>query len=122
MAFPSLIPSKRSFDAGDYPVKSFRSQSGVEARILYGSRRTGGTLKLDYENIPDANANLFIAHFEETKGTFSTFALDSNTSYGWDDGTIDAGVGNQWRYSNSPQITNIRPGVSSVSVELIAVL
>lgn len=122
MAFPALVPSKRSFDAGDYPVKSFRSQSGVEARILYGSRRTGGTLQLDYENISDTNANLFVAHFEETKGTFSTFALDSNASYGWGAGVIDAGVGNQWRYSGSPQITNVRPGVSSVRVELIAVL
>ena len=75
MAFPSLAPSSRSYASGDYPVKTFRSQSGSESRILYGSRRTGMTLELEYSNVTDANAELFLDHYDETKGSYSTFTL-----------------------------------------------
>ena len=40
MAFPSLVPSTRTFDAGNWPVKTYKAQSGAEVRILYGNRRT----------------------------------------------------------------------------------
>ena len=35
MAFPNLVPTSRSFESGDYPVKAFRAQNGAETRILY---------------------------------------------------------------------------------------
>ena len=56
MAFPSLAPTSRSFSAGDYPVKTFKSQNGAEVRILYGNSRTDVKLQLSYENIGDALA------------------------------------------------------------------
>ena len=75
MAFPSLVPTSRSFDAGDYPIRTFKSQNGAETRILYGSDRTNVKLQLSYANIGDALAELFLDHFDETKGTFNTFDL-----------------------------------------------
>lgn len=122
MPFPTLKPSSRSFDAGDYPIRTFRSQSGVEARILYGSRRTGAQLQLSYENVTDTDANGFVTHFDEARGTYGTFALPAAAATGWTPGTIPAGAGNQWRYDGPPQITNVRPGRSSVQVKLVAVL
>lgn len=122
MPFPSLKPTARSFDAGDFPVKSFRSQSGVEARILYGSRRTGAQLSLTYENVTDAEAKDFFDHFEEIKGTFGTFDINSNTRAGWANANFNIGAGNVWRYSEPPNITNVRPGRSTVQVKLVAVL
>jgi hypothetical protein len=122
MPFPNLKPTARSFDAGDFPIKSFRSQSGVESRILYGSRRTGAQLSLTFENITDTDANSFLTHFEETRGTFATFTLAANTASGWSPGSINPGAGNQWRYSDAPNISNVRPGRSTVQVTLVAVL
>ena len=122
MPFPNLKPTARSFDAGDYPIKTFRSQSGIEARILYGSRRTGAQLSLSFDNISDSDANSFLTHFEETRGTFTTFSLAGNTTAGWSPGNINAGTGNTWRYAGPPEIASVRPGRSSVTVKLIAVL
>lgn len=122
MPFPTLTPSSRSFEAGDYPIKTYRSQSGVETRILYGSRRSNAELSLSYDNISDTNANQFITHYDETKGTYLTFALNTLVTTGWTPGTFNAGTGTEWRYAAPPSITNVKPGVSSVQVKLVAVL
>lgn len=125
MAFPTLKPSSRDFDAGSYPVKTFNAQSGAEVRILYGSKRTGMAISLTYENISDTAADDFVTHFDEVLGTFSTFALPSEVLSGWTGAAsaINAsGTGNQWRYAKAPAITSVRPGRSSVQVELVGVL
>jgi len=124
MAFPSLPPTSRAFAAGDYPYKKFQAQNGKEVRILYGDKRTGMTLDLSYDNIADTAADDFIAHYDETKGGFSSFTLPTTFRAGWsgDATAIDASTGNQWRYESPPQITSVRPGISSVTVKLVGVL
>lgn len=124
MAFPTLQPTGRNFDPGDYPIKTFRSQSGAEVRVLYGSQRTNMTLELSYDNITDTNAGLFITHFDEVKGTYQTFTVPSSVRSGWagTSSTIDVTGSNAWRYAEAPRVTAVRPGVSSVQVKLVGVL
>jgi hypothetical protein len=124
MPYPTLAPTARSFDAGDYPYKTFQSQNGKEVRILYGDKRTGMTLDLSYDNIADSSADDFIAHYDEVKGGFTSFTLPSEFRTGWagDTAAIDAATGNRWRYEQPPQITSVRPGISSVTVKLVGVL
>lgn len=124
MAYPSHAPTGRTFNAGDYSYKAFQSQSGKEVRILYGDKRTGMTLDLRYDNISDTKADDFIAHYDEVKGGFTSFTLPAAFRTGWDGDTaaIDAATGNQWRYSDPPAITSVRPGISSVTVRLVGVL
>lgn len=124
MAFPSYAPTSRSFGAGDYSYKTFQSQSGKEIRILYGDKRTGMTLDLGYDNIPDTQADDFVTHYDEVKGGFTAFTLPAVFRTGWsgDAAAIDAATGNQWRYSEPPTITSVRPGISSVTVKLVGVL
>jgi len=124
MAFPTLQPTGRNFNPGDYPIKTFRAQSGAETRILYGSQRTNMSLELNYDNVTDTNAGLFLTHFDETQGTFQTFTVPSEVRTGWS-GTysaLDVPGSNAWRYAEAPQVTSVRPGVSSVRVKLIGVL
>ena len=124
MAYPTHQPTSRSFSAGDYPYKTYKSQSGKEVRILYGDKRTGMTLELEYSNITDSAADDFVAHYDEVKGGFTSFALPSQARTGWS-GTasaIDVPSGNQWRYASAPQIQQVRPGISSVTVSLVGVL
>lgn len=126
MAFPTLVPTSRSFDAGDWPIKSFRSQNGAEVRILYGSNRTGMSLELSYENLSDANAELFLTHYNEVQGTYGTFTIPATgAKTGWS-GTTNAldvtGTGNSWRYAEPPRVQAVKAGVSTVSVKLIGVL
>ena len=125
MAFPALAPSNRSFSPGDFPQKKVRSQSGVETRILYGTKRTGMSLKLSYKNISDADAELFLDHYHDMKGTYTTFGINPDTKGGWEGNRDAIGAvtsGNKWRYSGPPQVTQVRPGISNVQVNLVGVL
>lgn len=126
MTFPTLVPTSRSFDAGDYPIKTFKSQNGAEKRILYGNNRTNMKLSLSYANITDANAELFLDHYDDMKGTFTTFTVGRDAAKGGWEGNADAigaeTSGNSYRYEGPPQLTQVRPGVSTVTVNLIGVL
>ena len=125
MAFPELTPSARSFDSGDYPVKTYKSQSGKEVRILYGSKRTNMKLQLTYANITDAQAKEFLTHYDQVRGTFDTFNLGEEARAGWAQESSLLGAqatGNKYRYENSPQLVQVRPGTSTVTVNLIGVL
>lgn len=125
MAFPSLVPTSRSFESGDYPVKTFKAQNGKEHRILYGSNRTNMKLSLSYANITDANAELFLDHFDEVQGTFGTFVIGLDARGGWEGNKDAIGAqthGNNYRYESPPQVAQVRPGISTVTVNLIGVL
>lgn len=124
MPYPDLAPTSRAYSAGTYPYKTYKSQNGVEARILYGDKRTGMTLELSYDNIADAVADDFIAHYDDTKGGYATFALPASFRSGWrgSAGAIDVSSGNLWRYDSAPDIRSVRPGISSVTVKLVGVL
>ena len=127
MAFPAIAPTKRDFNPGDYPIKTFKAQSGTEIRILAGSKRTGMKLSLSYQNITDANAELFLDHYHEMKGTYTTFGVGSQTGAkeGWE-GNADAlgadAWGSAYRYASPPKVTQVKPGISNVRVELLGVL
>lgn len=124
MPFPNLTPSARSFTPGDWPIKQYKALSGAEIRIRYGNTRTESTLDLTFENITDQNAAAFLAHYNETQGTFYTFALAGAVFNGWDGGTsaLNAPTGAAWRYAEPPQVINVYPGRSTVQVKLIAVI
>ena len=127
MPFPVLSPTSRDFNPGDYPVKAYNAQSGAEVRILYGDTRTRMEFVFAYDNISDAEAEQFLAHYDETKGTYLTFFVPSIVRAGWA-GTSPplslggTALGNEFRYAEAPQVTAVRPGRSSVRVRLVGVL
>lgn len=130
MTFPSIRPTGRQFDAGNWPVKSFSSQSGTEIRILYGNYRTNLVFSLTYENVTDAQAGDFLEDYANRNGTFGSFVFDDTQKQallaGWGDPTVEnlltAGSSVKWRYDEAPKITSVRPGISSVSVTLRGIL
>lgn len=121
--FPSLNPSRRDYTPGDWAQKKYLSMSGAEKRIRYGSKRTGAVLSLQYQNITDANAALFLAHYNDRFGTFKDFTLPTAVLAGWS-GTSYVPTTNapKFRYSRPPQVSAVRPGISNVSVELVSVI
>lgn len=123
MPFPALPPTARDFRPGDWPVKTFNAQSGAEVRILYGDTRTKMELSLSYDNVLDAQAEQFLTHYDEVKGSYLTFDLSDAAKTGWNGSAaaIDAGSINKWRYADAPQVTAVRPGRSSVKVNLVGV-
>tara|TARA_R100000458_G_scaffold2029_1_gene1717 strand:- start:2645 stop:3022 length:378 start_codon:yes stop_codon:yes gene_type:complete len=125
MAFPSHKPTARAFSGGDWPQKKYVAQSGEETRILYGDKKTGLTMKLSYNNIADTKADDFFVHYDAMKGTYKTFSVPAEVRDGWS-GTasyLKAGTyNNKWRFSGPPQVTQVKKGVSNISVTLISVL
>jgi hypothetical protein len=125
-----LVPSARSFESGDYPVKTYKAQNGAEHRILYGNKRTNMKLSLTYANIPDVDAELFLDHYDTVQGTFQTFSLASvnglnPTRSGWEGNEAILGAqthGNSYRYEGPPQVKQVALGRSTVTVNLIGVL
>ena len=125
MAFPNITPTSRSFEPGDFPVKAYRSESGQETRILYGSTRTDLRMSLTYANISDAEAELFLDHFDEVQGTFKRFNLRTQTKQGYEGDASkleNRSEGVKYRYEGPPQLAQVRPGISTVTVNLIGVL
>jgi hypothetical protein len=124
MAFPTIQPTSRSYDPGDWPSKTYSALSGAEIRIRYGNLRTNAKLSLGYDNIPDAQAELFLTHYYEVTGTFQTFSVPTESASGWAGSSTafsPGSTGTAFRYAAAPQITSVRPGRSSVQVELIGV-
>jgi hypothetical protein len=128
MPYPAIRPTGRSFDPGNWPVRTYNSQSGAEVRLLYGSKRYNLKLSLTYTNISDAEAAQFLAHYEETRGTFSTFAFDPAARValfsGWQGGlgALSPPLGVDWRYAEPPRIDSVRPGISTATVSLVGVI
>ena len=126
MAYPTIPPSGRSFIPGDFANAKYQAQDGAEFRILYGDKRVGMKLQLEYANITDAQAESFLDHYHEVQGTFQQFEFvngGEGAKAGWA-GNLDAlGAvqwGSKWRYEGPPQLRSVYPGVSSVTVNLIA--
>ena len=125
MAFPSITPTARTFDPGNFPIKTYRSESGQETRILYGSTRIDLKMSLTYANITDAEAELFLDQFDEVQGTLKRFNLRTQTKRGFEGDASkleNRAAGVKYRYESPPQLTQVRPGVSTVTVNLIGVL
>ena len=128
MAFPTLIPSSRQFDPGNWPVKSYNAQNGTEIRLLYGSQRFNLQINLSYTHVPDVDAEAFLAHYFGQNGTFRAFnftTAEATAIFGGWKGTpaaLLAPAGVEWRYDAPPKIDAVVPGISSVSVSLRGVI
>ena len=87
-------------------------------------------LSLTYRNITDAQAEEFLDHYNDMKGTYTTFdivieGVSPDAKSGWEGNADAIGAGSSggaYRYSGPPQLTQVKPGVSHISVNLIGVL
>lgn len=127
MEFPTLAPSSRQYSDGDWPVKEYQAMDGYSVRVLYGSRQFGMTLQLSYQNITDTQAAEFLDHYRQQQGTFTPFLFgpEDGPRNGWsaDKNYMSAAAqSNSWKYVEAPTVTSVKPGISTVNVNLIAVL
>jgi len=121
------VPTGRIYKAGDYSHGTYRAMSGAEVRILFGNKRLASTVQLIYKNIPDKDAEDLLDHYNSVKGTFESFEAGGATlNAGW---TATTGALNttvmvtdtEWRYAQPPQLQSVYIGLSSVTVDLVAV-
>ena len=130
--FPDLVPTARSMSPGDFAGKTFRSQSGIEARVQYGNKAFDKTMDLEYSNITEANAAAIFDHYLACNGTLYYFFLLEqpkagapgfhNTSTSTNARYSATPFGLRYRYAEPPQFNSVKEGRMSVTVKLIGVL
>ena len=123
MTYPTFVPSARTYDPGNWAVKSYNAMSGAEIRIRYGDKRYNAKLTLQYQNITDTDADDFLSHYDTQYGTYKTFTLPAQVLTGWTGTNYIPDVSvMKFRYSKAPSVVSVQPGISTVSIELTGVV
>jgi len=127
-SFPSIKPSSRSYNPGEYPQTKFEAQNGVKTIMRYGKNRVNATLQLGFSNISDADAALILANYEDVNSDWDYVTFSSaNGTVGVGSTSLsnyfkEAGSGLKWRYSGPPNVTSTFKGLSNVSCSFVACL
>ena len=136
--FPSIKPTSRSYNPGQYPSTNFESLDGTKTHIRYGNKRVNATLNLGFSNISDAEAGLILDHYADVMSVYDYVRF---TSANGTAGIVDPNSGHyltkaiarednsglteqglRWRYSAPPTVTSTFKGLSNVSCSFVACL
>ena len=127
-SFPSIKPSSRSYNPGEYPQTKFEAQNGAKTIMRYGKNRVNATLQLGFANISDAEAALILENYEDVNSDWDYVTFSSaNGTVGVDSTSLsnyfkESGSGLKWRYSGPPSVTSTFKGMSNVSCSFVACL
>jgi hypothetical protein len=120
--FPALRPTARSFQLGQYPVKTYRAMSGAVVRRSFGSRPYGFTLDLEFRNVPDATVNLIIDHYNTQGGGTLGFNIPGIVFAGYSSTVISkigSPTGIEWLYAEPPSVSTVLKDISTITVKLV---
>ena len=120
--FPALKPTARSFQLGQYPVKTYRAMSGAVVRRSFGNKAFGYTLDLEFANIPEATVNTIIDHYNCQQGGTLGFAIATAVFAGYTvtlQGKVRNPSGIEWLYAEPPSVSSVIAGISTVTVKLV---
>ena len=120
--FPALKPSARSFQLGQYPVKTYRAMSGAVVRRSFGNKAFGYTLDLEFANVPEATVNTIIDHYNGQQGGTLGFAIATAVFAGYTvtlQGKVRNPSGIEWLYAEPPSVSSVIKGISTVTVKLV---
>jgi hypothetical protein len=121
-SFPALKPTARSFQLGQYPVKTYRAMSGAVVRRSFGNKAFGYTLDLEFANIPEATVNTIIDHYNGQQGGTLGFAIATAVFAGYTvtlQGKVRNPSGIEWLYAEPPSVSSVIAGISTVTVKLV---
>lgn len=127
---PNIAPTSRAFSPPRWPTSSTRSQSGVNTLRLWGSQPSQAALSLSFANIPDATAAQFAAAHRQAKGPVTELTLPSaiyeglGTALATEIQNLATTHGLRWFFpeNDPPRISSVKPGISSVQVNLVGEL
>ena len=126
--FPTVKPTSRSYNPGNYPQNTFEAQNGAKTIIRYSQKRVNATLTLGFSNISDADAALILANYENVNADWDYVSFSSsNATAGLESTNLsnylkESTSGLLWRYSAPPKVTSVFDGISNVSCSFVACL
>lgn len=120
--FPSLTPTARSFQLGEYPVKTYRALSGATIRRSFGNKPFGYTLDLEFANVPEATVNAICDHYNGQGGGTLGFTVPATVFSGYSStlqGKVRTPAGIEWLYAEPPSITSSLRDLSTITIKLV---
>ena len=123
--FPALKPTARSFQLGQYPVKTYRAMSGAVVRRSFGNKAFGYTLDLQYENVTEETVNAIIDHYNGQQGVTIGFVLPDEVFSGISStlrAKLRAPASIEWLYAETPVVESIYNERSNVTIKLVGEL
>jgi hypothetical protein len=121
-SFPALKPTARSFQLGQYPVKTYRAMSGAVVRRSFGNKAFGYTLELEFANVSEATVNTIIDHYNGQQGGTLGFLVPNEVSAGYSltlQSKFIYASGIEWLYAEPPSINSVIKDISTVTVKLV---
>jgi len=119
--FPDLIPTRRDFTLGKFPVKKFTALDGVSSTRLYGSKSFDSVLNLEFSGLTDAQVVEVNTAYKDAKGGFLSLDLPNNLWRNIEPDlktALDAGY--QWRFTDQPpQLVQQVLGRFTISLSLL---
>ena len=126
--FPTIKPSSRRYNPGEYPSTTFESLDGTKTHLRYGNKRVNATLQLGFSGITDAQAALILENYENVNSEWNYVTFDRGYGTAGVTNTDLLGYlketasGLKWRYSAPPSVTSSFKGLSNVSCSFVACL
>jgi len=120
--FPALKPTARSFQLGQYPIKTYRAMSGAVVRRSFGNRPFGYTLDLEFANVTEATVNSICDHYNGQGGGTLGFIVPTEVFAGYTStlqGKVRTAAGIEWLYAEPPNVKSELRDRSSVTVRLV---
>ena len=119
--FPALIPTKRDFTLGKFPVKKFTALDGVSSTRLYGSKSFDSVLNLEFNGLTDAEVVSVNTAYKDSSGGFLSLDLPASL---WRNIEPDLKKalddGYQWRFTDQPpQVQQQVLGRFTISLSLL---
>jgi len=118
--FPTLTPSARSLNYGDYPQATYEGVSGGNVRFKFGSDRVVQRLTLGYEYLTEAETQLLLDHYEDQQGSLISFDLPAAVWAGYSSVPVNP-ADYEWRYVGPFQVGLAAPLRYNTSIELESV-
>lgn len=118
--FPAIKPASRTFTAGTFPTKTYRSLAGTTFKRSFGNKPAAYQLTVGFRNVTDAVTAQILQHYEDTAAGFERFTLPSALFAGMS-ATLTALVqspnGIRWEYAAPPEVESVYVDRSNISIQ-----
>ena len=129
--FPDLTPTARSFDPGTFPQTMFEAQNGATSVIRYSNKRVNAKLSMTFKNLSNQFVDNILDHYISVNDDWDYVFFDNNhpalAGLNVTNGDLKKYIkhtpgGLRWRYTESPKVTSVIAGVSTVECKFNAYL
>jgi hypothetical protein len=120
--FPAIVPSRRRYGVGLFPVTTQTGFGGGSFRFLHGNRRYGIQLELGYEYLGQAEAQTLRDHYRGQDGGHRSFLLPNVIWSGHSSPANIVPLGTAWVYAEQPAETHRSGLLFDVGVRLLQVI